>query len=143
MTDEKGIITRFELSFFDEPQEVGFLNGLCDAGFPDESIINLLTLFETMPAPDLDPKMRPSFWFTEFGVSSFIEEIALVQKSVHRYGWDLIYASVPARKLTEEDILYQDSYQFAITPEAVSRLSPQFRRYSPSSLNLLSLKGCS
>lgn len=121
-----GPITRFELSFCGERQYVGFLDGICNIDPEDSSLLNMLLLFEDLPAPKLDPKERPSFWFTEKGLNTFQKEIEEIETTVFFHGWEVVTATIDGNSLQEDDVLYQDPYQVAIKDHTIDRIAPSF-----------------
>lgn len=102
---------RFELVFFDEPQDVGFLQGIDEIGLPVHTERLLLDQFASLPCPHLTEPCE--FWFTEEGLQTFGDAIDLVNKEIQPLGWNIIGG------VMEDDgaiAIYRDAWQAAWSP---------------------------
>ena len=107
---------RFELAFDGEPQDVGFLQGLVDAGLGSILTDDLYSLFDTLPHCGLDVYEPVSFWFTENGLEQFTDAINRVADELSSVNWQLLGAT------TETDLeyaVYKDAFQAAFLREDV------------------------
>lgn len=119
-------IYRFELVYLGELQQVGFLQGLGDIGLSNAEVRGLASMFDSLPAEELDEPV--SFWFTEEGIRTFETAINRINAEISNHGWSLAGASMEApggeNALFEKDeIIYQDQYQIALSREGICDLT--------------------
>lgn len=121
---------RFELAYYGEHQDVGFLQGLDEIGLETETEAWLLDQFEPLPCPDLAPFVvgeQVSFWFTELGLRTFISAIRKVQAQILDYGWEVLFSviDVSPEELAERAV-YSDKDQFAFPAAWVKDGMPKY-----------------
>lgn len=104
---------RFELGFNEEPQGVGFLQGIDEIGLPIEQERGLLALFRDLPCPRIKEKCE--FWFTEYGLLQYADALNAVDHSIRDYGWYLVGKIMEENDLTTT--LYYDLWQAAWSPK--------------------------
>lgn len=114
---------RFELSFFGDPQEVGFLQGLNDVGLRDTIRDDLCSLFDSLPIHELDEPDGVSFWFTEEGAREYEEAIKRVADAISGKGWELIDASINDNL---ENAVYKDRFQVAFPLEYIRTMQIEY-----------------
>lgn len=126
-------LTRFELSFDGELQDVGMFQGLPDVGLRCDKYDRLLGLFEDLKSPFLDFKVfdhqdfeAVSFWFTPLGLKRFQKEINQVQQTIRLKGWDLVRAEIDDQYV---DPIYKDEYQMAVPVEQAKNLMPKYSSF--------------
>lgn len=118
------VLYRFELRFFDELQDVGFLQGLEDIGLDVTTERLLLEQFDALPCPDCDEAV--SFWFTETGLLTFASAIRAIEDSIEPLGWSLTAAEYQADEEDMEVAVYSDNFQVALPQEWVKNLMPKY-----------------
>lgn len=114
---------RFELAFDSEPQGIGVLRGLDDIGLPEGVSVNIEEDFNELPCPRLSEAV--SFWFTEFGVQTFLATLDYLVEQSRKLNWQVLYAEIP--KVCASKALYADEFQVALPTEMVEELRPQYR----------------
>lgn len=121
--DTMGKLFRFELSFFGEPQGVGFLQGLDDVGLRGAIRDDLYALFDSLPIHELDQPGGVSFWFTEEGIRKYEEAIKRVADAISGKGWELIGASINDNL---ENAVYKDRFQVAFPLEYIRTMQIEY-----------------
>lgn len=107
-------LTRFELSFEGEAQEVGFIIGLKDAGINEKTIQSLVSVFDkALEVPH--PECRTKSYFTEAGAEKFATGIEKIIKAVNqkKNGWAVNKIILEAEP-TALHIVHMDCYQVLI-----------------------------
>lgn len=106
---------RFELAFCDEPQNIGFMQGLEDVGLPIELESELHQPFDDeleSPVIRSITHEQVEFWFTEAGYQKFLPHILKIAAAIaqHNDDWCLLYGTMDADVSTA---VYSDQYQAA------------------------------
>ena len=123
---------RFELSFDEEPQDVGLFNGIYDA-VPDPDLADALQdRFTALPLPHVTREC--TFWFTEAGLAASIGPLLDVMRVIGEYGWALSMAVIDR---LDADPVYEDPYQIAYGPQDVRPQRPEYREVTPDGLTAL------
>jgi hypothetical protein len=111
-------LTRYELSFFDEPQNVGFIQGL-KAKNSQKLIANFENFLIVPNYEEILKKINreieyPASFFTERGIEKFILDIKKIIKFINKRkdGYSVITKEIILNK--NDIVLYQDEYQVII-----------------------------
>lgn len=119
-----GKLFRFELAFDGEPQGIGFLEGLAVCVDLWRPIRNYLySLFDTLPAYEIDEPDGVSFWFTEAGLREYEYALDQVSDEIAEKGWQLIGAAIDN---PPDEILYQDDFQVAFPLECIRMMNIKY-----------------
>lgn len=112
---------RFELTFCDEPQDVGLFQGLEDA-LPGNQVMYITkTLFAALPEPEVAEEFSYEplcCWFTEAGLDKFMNELQIVADHLAKVGWGVCAAVI------EDDLecaAYVDADQVVFTVEYLQK----------------------
>ncbi len=99
---------RYELIMFEEPQGIGFFNGLHSANLSSRVRQNIMNKFCDLPLP---PGELPNCtcWFTDEGREHFKDAIAYTKKNLRRKNCDLL--ELQMETVEDERICYKDKYQ--------------------------------
>jgi len=108
---------RYELYFFDEPQTIGFIQGLRDVGIPEQKIDELIAVFDKkLPIPPFDFEYDKSTvyaasYFTEKGRETFFPVIKGIQEHIESLenGFELV-----EDVMESNEFLYEDDYQVVL-----------------------------
>ena len=129
-------VYRFELSFFDEPQGVGILQGLDETALSGRKVIRLLEPFQSkLRCPDLsDKNVNGSgvvFWFTEEGLREFCSAIHNIIAALDPSGWGVIMCEKDLCDGEEAFSVYSDKYQIAWLYEDIHSVPSLIPKYEP------------
>ena len=103
---------RFMLAFDGEPQDVGILQGLGETDIPYANKLDLLSKFESLPAPTLETPDGGyvECWFTEKGVQEYADAINEIIDELYPNNWQVLAHTM---KDDLSQVIYQDEYQVA------------------------------
>lgn len=113
---------RFELTFCDEPQDVGLFQGLEDALPGNEVMYITKTLFAALPEPEVAEEFSYEplcCWFTEAGLDKFMEELKFVTAHLAAVGWGVCAAVIEVGSL--EYAAYKDADQVVFPVEYLQK----------------------
>jgi hypothetical protein len=113
---------RYELSFFGERQNIGFIQGLKEQGIPDNTIDELIKVFDAeLSIPPFHnftfdrTQEYPASFFTVKGEEKFKDVIRKIITFIEslQNGWEVEKIEMDLN-LEDERILYIDEYQAII-----------------------------
>lgn len=107
-------LVRFELAFDGEPQEVGFLQGLCDAGLPQVTAELLYALFSSLPAPKIESDCGVEFWFRPAGIEKYRDAINKIIQALDNVNWQVLCGTM--EEDTQANAIYFDEWQAGFSP---------------------------
>ena len=105
---------RFELAFDDQPQGVGFLQGLKDTGLPKAITDDIYHEFDLLPAQTLEDPGLPVFFFTEAGLDRYGAVLDRIISALDEINWQL-FGYIMEDDLT--NAVYYDVWQAAFDRE--------------------------
>lgn len=102
---------RYELYIDDEPQEIGFLQGISELDMDDETIAPYMSLFDhelIIPVHILEENRHTKSWFTEAGEQKFLADIKALCNLYESQG--LFHVKrISSHEI--ENIIYADCFQ--------------------------------
>lgn len=111
------ILYRYELVYEEQLQNIGFLVGLKDIGFPKEKIDKLIKPFQDyliIPHGDIYELKGVKFYFTEKGKEKFEKYINRIKEELENVYWGIKEFILEIDLIDLEKIKYVDKYQIAI-----------------------------
>ena len=130
------MLIRFELSFENEPQNVGLFTGLTDTGISKNTLTMFLHAFDHLLVPNMGYE-NVEYWFTEYGLQEFLSTLVDIRNVIRRHGWNIVYKIMEPDDDVRHGILYEDDFQVAVAYDTAKSIDVPAEKFDLRKLKKL------